>query len=265
MSTKMRKITFLGSGAAPGVPSLCCGFGDCDPLNPKNIRSRTSTYIEYDGIKILIDTSPDLRWQLINNNIRSLDGILYTHVHADHLHGIDELREINRLTGESLNYYATAFSNAHIEERFSYLIAQKQKSCDVIRRPSLISNIISPNEPFFIKGLKITPLRLLGHNIESIGYAFNDGELVYIADFKSLDDSVFDMIKKTPALLVMPLTTPFGQQFHAGLDEVLGYIARIKPQKAVLNHMASECDYNAINAATPENIEPAYDNLSIEF
>ena len=73
------------------------------------------------------------------------------------------------------------------------------------------------------------------------------------------------MIKKTPALLVMPLTTPFGQQFHAGLDEVLGYIARIKPQKAVLNHMASECDHNAINAATPENIEPAYDNLSIEF
>ena len=214
----MRKIIFLGSGAAPGVPSLCCGFGDCDPRNPKNIRTRTSTYLEYDGVRLLIDTSPDLRLQLIQNNIRSLDGILFTHVHADHLHGIDELREINRISGKSLNYYATEFSNAHIEKCFSYLIAQKQKSCDVVRRPSLISNLITVNQPFFIKGLKITPLKLLGHNIESVGYAFNDGELVYIADFKTLDDSVFDMIKRRPALLVMPLTTPYGQQFHAGLD-----------------------------------------------
>lgn len=261
----MRKIIFLGSGAAPGVPSLCCGFGDCDPHNPKNIRTRTSTYLEYDGVRLLIDTSPDLRLQLIQNNIRSLDGVLYTHVHADHLHGIDELREINRITGKSLNYYATEFSNTHIEERFSYLIAQKQKSCDVIRRPSLISNLITVNQPFFIKGLKITPLKLLGHNIESVGYAFNDGELVYIADFKTLDDSVFDMIKRRPALLVMPLTTPYGQQFHAGLDEVTAYIEQIKPEKAVLNHMASECDYEAVRASTPENTEPAYDNLSIEF
>lgn len=259
------KVIFLGSGAAPGVPSLCMGYGWCNPNNPKNNRRRTSTYVEYEGVKLLIDTSPDLRLQLIDNDIHTLDGVLYTHTHADHLHGIDDLREINRATRCSLNFYATKKTLSTIKKRFAYLISNPKKTADVVRRPSLIANAIKQNEDFFINNLKITPLKQLGHNIETVGFSFNDGDLVYISDFKTLAGSVFKMIKKRPSLLVMPLTTPHGQAYHAGLDEVLSYIKKINPQKAIINHMASECDYEAIENATPENITPAYDNMIVEF
>ena len=100
----MYKVTILGSGAAPGVPAIAYGWGNCNPNNPKNVRTRTSVYIEHDQTKILIDTSPDLRMQMLANGIRELDAVLYTHPHADHLHGIDDLREINRLHRCSLNF-----------------------------------------------------------------------------------------------------------------------------------------------------------------
>lgn len=261
----MRKIVFLGSGAAPGVPSLCMGYGWCNPENPKNTRGRTSTYIDYDGVKILIDTSPDLRLQLVNNGITCLDAVLYTHTHADHLHGIDDLREINRICHKSLNFYGTSSTVSTIKKRFGYLINIPKKLVDIVRRPSLIANIIKPNREFYVNGLKITPLKQLGHNIESIGFAFNDGELVYISDFKKLAPSVFKMIKKQPKLLVMPLTTPYGQAYHAGIEEVLGYIAQINPKRAILNHMASESDYDAVNQSTPENVEAAFDGMAVEF
>ncbi len=93
----MAHVTILGSGAAPGVPSLSCGWGNCNPNNPKNRRMRAGTFIEIDNTKILIDTSPDIRSQLIDNNICRIDAVLYSHAHADHLHGIDDLREITRI------------------------------------------------------------------------------------------------------------------------------------------------------------------------
>ena len=93
----MSKVIILGSGAAPGVPSLSCGWGDCNPNDSRNIRTRTDTYVEINDTKILIDTSPDIRQHLLDNNIKHLDAVLYTHAHADHLHGIDDLREITRI------------------------------------------------------------------------------------------------------------------------------------------------------------------------
>lgn len=288
----MNKLIIMGSGAAPGVPSLTCGWGDCDSAEPRNCRTRTGTYLEMNGVKLLIDTSPDLRTQLICNDIREIDGVLYTHTHADHLHGIDDLREITRIRLDkillengytahlhgvydwkelkdiseiSIDIFASPETTKIIKSRFSYLIASHVKNKNIFFVPSLRCNVIRPNHPFYIKGLKITPLKLLGHSISSIGYAFNDGEVVYIADFKSLASSVFEQIKVRPKLMIVPLTTPFGQPAHAGLNEVLEYIEKINPERAIINHMASECDYQTIDAVTPENVSPAYDNMIIEF
>ena len=261
----MSKIIILGSGAAPGVPSLSQGFGDCNPSNLKNIRTRTSIYYEFGNTKILVDTSPDLRLQLIQNQIRQLDAVLYTHVHADHLHGIDDLREINRISGKGMNIYLTAFSLGYLRERFAYLLAQENQPEDVVRKPCLYPNVVAPNQCFYVKDVKITPLRLIGHNIESIGYAFNDGEIVHIADFKKLDKSIYAQLKTRPKILLMPLTTPYGQQFHAGLEEVMAYVQEINPEKVILNHLASECDYDTINEKTPDYVIPAFDNMTIEF
>ena len=259
------KVIILGAGAAPGVPSLCLGWGHCNPHNPKNFRLRTSTYVNIDGVRILIDTCPNIREQLITHNIKALDAVLYTHAHADHVHGIDDMREINRISGTSLNIYGGTKTISYIKHNFSYLISKPNQVKNVIQKPSLIPNKVKGNQPFYIKGVKVTPIKLLQHCPECLGYVFNDGDYVHIADFKRLADSAYKMIKRRPKLLVLPLTTTMGQIQHAGLDEVRDCLAKIRPEKAVINHMASECDYDEINEATAENVVPAYDGMTIEF
>lgn len=262
----MYKLIILGSGAAPGVPAIANGWGCCDSNNYKNKRSRTSTYIEYnEDIKILIDTSPDLRTQLLTNHIRQLDGVLYTHPHADHLHGIDDLREINRASHSSLNFYGSEKTVVTISQRFPYLIARPDQSNDSRNKPSLMANIVEPYQPFYIGNLKITPINLIGHNSPSTGYIFNDGEIVYIADYRSIDEAAFQYITRSVKLMVVPLTTPYQNEFHAGITDILADIRKINPEKTIINHMASECDYEEIMNLTPENVEPAYDNMMIEI
>lgn len=261
----MYKLTVLGSGAAPGVPSIAGGWGNCNPQNPKNRRSRTTVCLEYDNTRVLIDTSPDLRLQLLAGGIRHLDGIVYTHAHADHLHGIDELREINRAERNSLNFYASEDTCAAIALRFPYLLATREHANNVLSRPSLIANRFEYYRSFDIKDLKITPIRLLGHNMPTTGYLFNDGEIVYIADYREIDEAAFAHIKKRVKLMIVPLTTPEGGKFHAGLEEIMRDIGRICPERAVINHMAIECDYDEINKQTPDNVKPAFDGMELVF
>ncbi|MBP3546971.1 MAG: MBL fold metallo-hydrolase [Alphaproteobacteria bacterium] len=259
----MFNVKILGSGAAPGVPAIAIGWGDCNPDNPKNRRSRTTTYLTYNDTKLLIDTSPDLRMQLLSNNVNSLDCVLYTHAHADHLHGIDDLREINRINKSSLDIYGSSETIKVIKQRFPYLLTTPNHVNNVSILPSLIANELEYYVPFYINDLKITPIRLVGHMAPSTGYIFNDGEVVYIADYRHIEQQAFDMIKKNVKLMVVPLTTPEGTEFHAGLDEILSDIKKINPEMAVINHMAAECDYDVIRNITPQNVEPAFDNMNI--
>ncbi len=256
----------MGAGAASGVPSLSNGWGFCDASNPKNIRHRIGTYYNFDGTEILVDTSPDLRQQLLDNQINRLDAVLYTHAHADHLHGIDDLREINRINLSNLDIYATDKTLKDIKTRFSYLITDSQTIKDVISSPCLVAHKIKCNHEFFIHDVKITPLKLCGHNVPSNGYLFNDGEVAHIADFKWLPSSTIKLLQsKKIKLLIMPLTTPNGTRYHASLEEVLQYIDMIKPQKTILNHMASECDYQIVDLRTPKNVFPAYDCMQLDL
>lgn len=261
----MNRVIILGAGAAPGVPSISSGWGACDPNNPKNYRTRTSTFIQYKDTEILIDTDPDINRQLTHHQIRKFDALLYTHPHADHIHGIDDMRGINRVTHKNLDFYCGKKTAEYIQHNFSYLLTEPDKVQDVIRKPSLVPHIIDANESFMIKTLKITPVEILEHCPESLGYVFEDGEIVYIPDFKIVPESVYTHIKKQPKLLIIPLTTPFGQVTHAGLDDVIDVIKRIAPQKAVINHMASECDYDWVNSVTPDNVEAAYDGMEINL
>jgi phosphoribosyl 1,2-cyclic phosphate phosphodiesterase len=259
------KIIILGSGAAPGVPSLACGFGDCDPKNPKNYRSRSGTYIELSGVKFLIDTSPDLRLQLINSNIKSVDAVFYTHEHADHLHGIDDLREINRISKQAIELFASKKNLDAIRTRFGYLIAEDATKINPLYRAALHPNTFNHEESFYYKDLKITPIKLLGHNVESTGYIFNDGEVVFIADFREIPEKALSLIKKKPEVLIMPLTTIKGTRFHASLNTLLDYHEIIAPKKMIINHMAVESDYNEVYSNCPPNVEPAFDGLEINW
>lgn len=264
----MSKIVITGSGAAPGVPSISKGWGNCNPNNMKNRRKRIGTYLEIGEMKILIDTSPDLRMQLLENNIKHIDAVFYTHAHADHLDGIDDLREFNRLTGKPLDIYGSAQTMEQITKRFSYLICDGKCPDGGIFRASLNAHTLSFDEDFYFKGVKVNLLELDGHMVPSNGYLFNDGELVYIADCRLICDCALSKIKRRPKLMILPLTTinsDYAMCSHMGLDKVLEYVNLIRPEKTIINHMAVECDYDALNALTPENVLPAYDNMVVEF
>lgn len=261
----MGKIIILGSGAAPGVPSIANGWGDCNPNNPKNRRSRTGTYIEIGTAKILIDTSPDMRLQLLENGISHLDAVLYTHAHADHLHGIDDLRDINRISGKPLDIYGTQDTLNGIQKRFPYLLTDKIHPNNPLFRASLVANLVKNGESFKIKDTEIIPLAQSGHALSSNGYIFNGGEIVYVSDCRKILPEGLKIITKKPKLLILPLTTITPQNYHMGLKEVLQYIKLIDADKTIINHMAVECDYDAVNKLTPDNTFPAYDNMIIEF
>ncbi len=264
----MNKIIMTGTGAAPGVPSLSRGWGDCNPNNPKNRRRRIGTYIELGGKCFLIDTSPDLRSQLLDADIRYLDAVFYTHAHADHLHGIDDLREINRISGKPLDIYGSAGTIKEIETRFSYLIGDSFFPCKGIFKASLNAHVIKDKEPLYLDDLKVNLLGLEGHTVASNGYVFNDGEVVYVADCSQISEEGLDLIKVKPKILVLPLTvikSQYPKKYHMELDKLLEYVNLIKPERAIINHMAAECDYDNVNALTPENVLVAYDGMVVEF
>ncbi|MDD4556971.1 MAG: MBL fold metallo-hydrolase [Alphaproteobacteria bacterium] len=258
------RLIILGAGASPGVPSLSNGWGDCNPQNPKNKRLRTSVYFEYEGSKILIDASPDVREQLLTHQIKQLDGVVYTHAHGDHILGTDYLREINRITGEGIDIYAGEKTTQTLKMMFPYLVGA---DFALNRRygGSLIPHIVVPYQAVMIGKTKLVPFEVYGHCDETLGYVFNDGEVVYIPDFKEIDERLFSLIKVKPKILILPLTTPEPQPRHAGLEVILKYIDKIGAERVIINHMATESDYDSVDSETPENVSPAFDNMIVEF
>ena len=261
----MQSVTIMGSGAAPGVPSVACGWGNCNPNNPKNRRLRSGTYFEFGETKILVDTSPDLRLHLLQHNIKRLDAVLLTHAHADHLHGIDDLREINRIMQAPIDFYATKEALTAAKHNFSYLFAENEKKLKDTRMPMLIPHEAEFDRSFMINDIKIIPIKLEGHNLPSTGYVFNDGQVVMLSDFETIDSKIMAKLSGKIKLLIIPLTTPRKVRFHADYDMIMEDIKAFAPQKTVLTHMAAECDYDEINKMTPDNVIVGYDGLKINL
>lgn len=259
------KVIILGCGAATGVPSISSGWGKCNPNNIKNRRRRAGIFIEIDGTQILVDTSADLREQLLDNNIKHLDGVLYTHTHADHLHGIDDLRGINRVMHDSLMLYGI---NEHITEirgRMPYVLADTEPK-EITHRPLLYTQNIEFGKEFNIGSVRIMPLEACGHSVRTTVYDFNNGKVVIIPDYRYLPEETITYLKRQKiGLLIMPLTVLQGLEYHADLDTDLQYAELFHAKHTVLTHMASECDYDEVSKLTPDNIEPAYDNMVIEL
>lgn len=253
------KITILGSGAAPGVPAISGGWGRCDPANPRNRRRRPSILVEEGAQTILVDTSPDLRDQLLDANVRRLDAVLYTHAHADHLHGIDDLREVNRAMGTPIPVYGTADTLREIDERFGYVFTPLDIRVMPIFKPWLI--------PHTVKGvitvgeMSITPIDQDHGYCHTTGYRF--GRAAYSTDVVELPESSLKMLTGLDLWIVgCLLDTP--HQTHAHLDKVLGWVDRLRPKATLLTHMSSKLDYDTLVATLPPGVTPAYDGLVIE-
>ncbi len=256
------KVTVLGCGGSAGVPTIGNRWGVCDPLEPRNTRRRPSVLVEHGGTVLLIDTTPELRLQLIDAGVVRLDAVLYTHEHADHSHGIDDLREINRLTNAPLPVYGLPETIAGLTERFSYAFRPLPAGDTFYYRPVLDARIIGGVEPFSIGAIQVVPFYQDHGRSTTLGYRF--GDFAYSTDVKTLDEAAFATLSGITVWLV-DCVGEAPHPVHSHLANTLAWIRRVQPRRAWLTHMNNSLDYRRLVAALPAGIAPAHDGLVIDI
>jgi len=254
------RVTVLGSGGSAGVPVIGNQWGNCDPTNPRNRRTRPSVLVEQDGVSILVDTSPDLRQQLLAADVQRLEAVVWTHQHADHAHGIDELREICRLMQAPLNVYGMAEHLEELKRRFGYCFEPLPMGAPVYR-PVLIPHAV--DGPFAVNGVAVTPfVQDHGYTL-TLGYRF--GDFAYSTDVVRLDEAAFAALAGVKVWVVDCVREEPPHPVHSHLAQTLEWIARVKPERAYLTHMNNTMDYETVRRKLPPGVEPAYDGLVIDI
>jgi phosphoribosyl 1,2-cyclic phosphate phosphodiesterase len=260
------KFTILGCGTSGGVPRIGGDWGNCDPANPKNHRLRCSMLVEREGAegttKVLIDTSPDARRQLLDAGVSELDAVLYTHDHADHTHGIDDLRVVAMNGRNRVDVYCDERTGDILEQRFSYCFQTPPSSS---YRPILNKHMIEPGKAFEVEGkggpVKVLPYHQHHGEIMSVGYRF--GDVAYSCDINALPEETYQYLEDIDTWIVDALRlTPHPS--HYSLEETLEAIGEIKPKRAVLTHMHTDLDYGTLIKELPEGVVPAYDGMVLE-
>lgn len=259
------RFTILGCGSSGGVPRIGGLWGDCDPANPKNARTRCSLLVQRQGDEgtttVLIDTSPDMRAQLLAAGISALDAVAYTHSHADHVHGLDDLRQLVIAARRRLPVWADPPTQEALISRFGYAFVQPEGSsyppiCEMhtIRGPFTIEGAGGP--------VTLNPFRVQHGDIEALG--FRIGGLAYLPDVSEIPhDAVEELAGLKVWILDALRRKPHPTHFH--LDEALAWIARMEPERAVLTNMHTDLDHATLQAETPDHIDAAYDGMVIEL
>ena len=255
--------TILGCGSSGGVPRLGGHWGACDPTNPRNARRRCSVLLTREGdggvTRVLIDSSPDMRAQLLDAGVGELDAVVFTHAHADHVHGLDDLRQIVFNTRRRLPVWADGDTQEALLSRFAYAFVQPAGS----PYPPIL-DLHTIQGAFAVDGaggpIPLTPFRVRHGSIDALG--FRVGGLAYLPDvsdippeawaaLEGLDCWVLDALRRTP------------HPTHAHLDRALEWIARAAPRRAVLTNMHIDLDYAEVKAETPAHVTPAFDGMTI--
>ncbi len=260
----MLRATILGCGSSGGVPRLGGLWGDCDPANPKNYRRRCSLLVERIGAegttRVLIDTSPDMRDQLLDAGVGALDAVVYTHAHADHVHGIDDLRQVVYNLRRRLPVWADPPTQEALYSRFGYAFVQPEGS----PYPPIL-DMHTIHGPFTIEGaggpLTFQPFRVDHGSIEALGFRIDD--LAYLPDVVRIPDEAWPHLEGLDVWIVDALRrTP--HPTHAHLALTLDWIARVQPRRAVITNMHIDLDYATLEAELPPGIVPAFDGMVVE-
>lgn len=260
------EFTILGCGSSGGVPRIGGDWGACDPNNPKNSRRRCSLLVERiagDGGRttVLIDTGPDLRAQLLDAGVSHLDAVLYTHAHADHIHGIDDLRGLVIRDRRRIPVYADAATSARLHEAFGYCFETPPGS---LYPPILDEHRLLPGRPVTIVGaggpVPVLPFPQDHGEIASLGFRFSD--LAYSSDLNYLPPESVAVLEGTEVWIVDALRYA-SHSSHFSVADALRWIERVKPRRAVLTNMHLDLDYETLRAALPPNVKPAYDIMRI--
>lgn len=256
------RVTFLGCGASGGVPMVDRGWGKCDPANPRNRRTRPSILVEEGDTRLLVDTSPDLREQLLRVNVNRLDAVLFTHSHADHLHGIDDLRSVNRAIEAPLDAYTNAETLDDIRRRFGYVLEPLAPDATVFYKPVLIPHRIGHGDRFTIGDIPVVAFDQDHGFCDTLGFRF--GPIAYSSDAVELPDDVFDMVSGVDVWIIGTLWDA-PHPTHADVDKAIGWIRRAGARRGVLTHLSIRLDYDELAARLPEGVEPAYDGMIIDI
>jgi phosphoribosyl 1,2-cyclic phosphate phosphodiesterase len=260
------RFTILGCGSSGGVPRVGNVWGKCDPDNPKNRRRRCALLVERRGAggatSVLVDTPPDLHEQLLGTNVFTLDAVLYTHDHADHTHGIDDLRGVYFNARRRIDIHADAQTKATLLRRFDYCFVQPPGS---IYPPILEAHEIRPAEPVVIEGaggrIEALPVVLEHGDMPALGFRF--GGLFYSPDLSGIPDASLPLLRGLDLWIVDALR-PTPHPSHLSLSQALAWIERLAPKRAILTQMTFELDYDTLRRELPPHIEPAYDGMVVE-
>ncbi len=258
-------ITILGCGSSGGVPRIGNDWGECDPDNPRNQRQRCSILVRKtnesgDETIAIIDTSPDLRNQLNSNNVAQVDGVLYTHPHADHIHGIDDLRSVAMATGELVNAWADEPTSDMLLKRFGYCFKTPNGSeyPPILNLKQLVAGVdVEINGPG--GSIAFTPFRVHHGTIDALG--FRVGNVVYTPDLNGVPDESLPNLQNLDVWIVDALRRS-RHPSHWSLSETVSWIEKINPGKALITNMHVDLDYQFVDKNTPENVTPCHDGLT---
>lgn len=261
------RLTVLGCGSSGGVPRVGPMWGKCDGTNPKNRRRRCSVMIErVEGgrrTSVLVDTSPDLREQLLDVRCDAIDGVLFTHDHADHTHGIDDLRMVAYAMNSRIDCYFEPITKASLIERFSYCFKTAPGSSYA---PILTARDAAAGEPIRIEGaagaLTATPIAQVHGDITSLG--FRVGGLAYSPDISDIPEASLPLLQGLDVWIVDALRYQ-AHPSHFHVKRALEWIERLGPKRAILTHMTTDLDYETLRRELPANVEPAYDGMVVEW
>lgn len=252
------KVIFLGTGTSTGVPVIACNCEVCRSTNPKNQRLRSSVYIESEKTKLVIDTGPDFRMQMLSQKLTDIDAVVFTHNHKDHTGGLDDIRPINFINKKVIDVYAELYVQKTLKMEYPYIFHDQ----DYPGVPQINLHTIDEN-PFSIGDLDIIPIRVMHKNLPVLGYRI--GDFTYITDANYIAPEELEKIKGSKYLVLNALRIE-SHYSHFSLSEALEMIKIIQPEKAYLTHISHHMGfYEEVEKSLPENVFLAYDGLTFEI
>lgn len=258
MGPSTARVTILGSGTSHGIPVIGCACRVCRSANPKNSRTRAGAVIRAaDGASILIDTATEFRLQAVREGIRRVDAVFYTHAHADHLHGLDDLRPLGR--SGPIPLYGSEATMKEVRSRFSYIFARTQEGGG---KPQVSLHTLDPAVPKRSGPFTVIPVPVLHGDLPVFGYRL--GDFAYLTDCSRIPERSYPLLGGV-RFLVIDALRPRPHPTHFCFDEALREIRRIAPERAWFTHLCHDSDHDELAASLPAGVEPAWDGLSFEI
>jgi phosphoribosyl 1,2-cyclic phosphate phosphodiesterase len=253
---KQLSITFLGTGTSQGIPMIASNHPVCLSKNLKDKRLRSSIMVSWDDVSYTVDCGLDFRQQMLRENVQSLDGVFFTHEHADHIGGLDDLRPFCYKIGE-MPIYLNQRTLESLEKRFEYIFSLENKYPGA---PSVLPNVVHKNS-FVVNGLAVTPIEVFHGNLPITAYRF--GDVAYLTDVKSVSEEEKQKLQNLDVLIVNALRIE-KHPTHFNLEEALEFVADVRPKKAFFTHISHRLGFHdEVSKSLPDNVSIAYDGLKI--